>query len=216
MELFESILEQKLAKRLEAPVSLTITDNSNSMLYIWPKDGEYKIRLHHMFLDADDEVLDDLVRYAKTGRSKRIQKYIDSHSDWISHTKHQKKVRVRHKGEIHNLKPLYDEINREYFESRVNCRITWGRRMKKKSRRYVRFGSYCFEDNLIRVHSRLDSDRVPLYFLKYIIFHEMLHADMGYEEGRKHTGAFAKREKAYPDYQRAVKWSNENIRMFVR
>ena len=61
---------------------------------------------------------------------------------------------------------------------------------------------------------------MPRYFVRYIIFHEMLHAFLDIDEsasGRRsiHPPRFKRMEKAYPDYGRALAWM-ENPRHLNR
>src|SRR5690606_9202221 len=110
-----------------------------------------------------------------------------------------------------DLQQLYDEVNRTEFEGAVDCGITWGRLPTRRRRRSIRFGSYSPKEHLIRIHPYLDQAFVPAFFVRYIVFHEMLHAVMGIEElpsGRRaiHPPAFKRREEQYPDFARAVRW----------
>ena len=93
----------------------------------------------------------------------------------------------------------------------------------QRRRRSIRFGSYTPVDELIRIHPYLDQAFVPEFFVRYIVFHEMLHAHMGIEEtpnGRRriHPPAFRRREEEYGDYDRAVAWMNDesNLRRLLR
>jgi hypothetical protein len=57
----------------------------------------------------------------------------------------------------------------------------------------------------------LDQDFVPRFFVRYIVFHEMLHAFVGISRtptGRRqvHSGTFKRLEKSYPEYEKAVAW----------
>ena len=55
------------------------------------------------------------------------------------------------------------------------------------------------------ISSRLDKKTVPEIFVKFIVYHEMLHADEKEEEGarkrgRVHSRAFRAKEKLFKDY----------------
>jgi len=52
---------------------------------------------------------------------------------------------------------------------------------------------------------------VPAYLVRFVVFHEMLHADLGIDSapsGRRriHPRAFREREARHPDCQRASAW----------
>ena len=108
------------------------------------------------------------------------------------------------------MQPFYDELNAHEFKGRVSVPITWGKMpSSRRRRRSIRFGSYSSEDKLIRVHPALDQAFVPAFFVRYIVFHEMLHAyfDATDTDGKRaHSAEFRKRERAYSDYARAVAW----------
>ena len=133
-------------------------------------------------------------------------------------------ARIRTAGEHHDLQHLYDEVNAEHFENRVDAPITWGKRpSKRKRRRSIRFGSYSLTEHLIRIHPNLDETFVPRYFVRYIVFHEMLHANLGFQRSpggrtQMHTPEFNRLERLYPDYERAVEWHNnlKNLRRLLR
>jgi predicted metal-dependent hydrolase len=84
---------------------------------------------------------------------------------------------------------------------------------RKRRRRSIRFGSYVPQEDLIRIHPLLDQPFVPEYFVRYIVFHEMLHAYLGRSEGLSehalsHSPEFRQMERAYPDYVCAQAWEN--------
>ena len=198
---------------------VTLTDNSSTMMnYKEGAKGESgELRLHHMFLHAGPEVLRALSHWMHGRKSRTCAKLLD---DFIE--AHQHLVRIRPgqtcrlltQGRHHDLQRLYDEVNAGHFEESVEAPITWGRMPGARRRHSIRLGSYTPEDNLIRIHPYLDQAFVPQYFVRYIVFHEMLHAHVGFEttpSGRRrvHTPAFYRMEKRYPDYHRAVAWHDD-------
>ena len=52
-----------LAKRLGQPIRLVVTDNRSTMLAARPKGGRIEVRLHHMFLTANENILDAVGDY---------------------------------------------------------------------------------------------------------------------------------------------------------
>lgn len=71
-------------------------------------------------------------------------------------------------------------------------------------------GSYLDSVNTIRINPVLDKKSVPRYYIEFIVYHEMLHADMGVTEknGRRvvHSKEFRAREKSFRDYRKAMAW----------
>jgi len=97
----------------------------------------------------------------------------------------------------------------------------WGRRRKHRPREYFIFGTIQEEDQVIRINPLLDQPFVPLWFLRYVLYHEMLHSvvpDETVSRGRRrvHTEEFNRRERDFPSYRRARRWEEENLARFLR
>ena len=216
MKIFEAILQDKLKQKIGKPVEMTITDNVSSMIYIKRNGKGYTIRLHHMFIDADNRLLDDIACYARTGKSKLIQKFIDEHSFLIRTPAEKREPRISTRGEHHNLKPLFNSVNKQYFRGGASCAITWGRHRRRKGRSSIQLGCYDNNLDLIRINPRLDSVRVPRYFIEYVIFHEMLHSILNPRSEKSHTKEFRDKEKTFKQYYQAAAWQKKHINMFIR
>lgn len=211
--------EADLAAELEAevriPIKLVVTDNRSTMMSLRHDrvHGTTVVRVHRMFLAADADIVRALARWIRAPRSKALDglnQFIRANRDQIKARQHVQE-RLHTRGEHVDLKTLFDEVNRNEFDDAVKARITWGRMPATRRRRSIRFGSFYPDENLIRIHPSLDQAFVPVYFVRYIVFHEMLHAALGVDDSsenrrRIHTRAFLTREKSYPDYQRAVAW----------
>lgn len=124
---------------------------------------------------------------------------------------------------VHDLGRYFNELNAAHFDNSVTAAITWGRRPSPGRRRSIRFGSYTASDHIIRIHPLLDQEFVPEYFVRYIVFHEMLHAHLGTPEssnGRRtvHGRDFLAHERTFPDYARAMAWQENlaNLRHLLR
>ena len=231
LELFcrdEAALSQELAAIIQAPVAVSITDNTSSLVsFRWITGRGVRLRLHHMFLSAPREVIVALAWWMKRRRRSHadgvIDEYIRAHRYLVRDTPPQK-VALKPQGLHRDLQSLYDEVNKEYFDGKVCARITWGRHgPQRRRKRSIRFGSYHAGQNVIRIHPALDSLRVPVFFLKFIVYHEMLHAYLGVNEGggsarRIHTAAFYRLERNYVDYDAAVAWQRDpkNLRYLLR
>lgn len=64
-----SQLSTHIATQLREPVRVAFTDNRRTMLSARRRAGKLEVRLHHMFLDADDVTLNAIGAYL--GRSDR-------------------------------------------------------------------------------------------------------------------------------------------------
>jgi predicted SprT family Zn-dependent metalloprotease len=197
-------------------VKLVITDNATSLFSMRPsKAGAVSVRLHHMFLRAGDEVLGELARYIRSGRGRTplFWRFVKENTHLLKERPPRRET-FSTEGRRHDLLDIYERLNREFFAGEILCRITWGRRGKRRIRRSRTLGSYSPHSNIIRINPALDSLRVPRFFVEYIVFHEMLHALLGVEErnGRRtiHSQDFRALERRFPHYERAMAWERRN------
>lgn len=118
-----------------------------------------------------------------------------------------KRIRIG-AGISHSPQDIFRDINRRYFNNQVEvAAIGWGPRPSLR-----RLGHYDPVHHTITLSPVLDSPEVPDYVLRYIVYHEMLHAV--FEGPRRgglstdHPPEFRRAERAYPDYAKA--------RVFIR
>jgi predicted metal-dependent hydrolase len=214
-QLIATELEELLANRLGRSVKLTLTRNSSSMLSAQLREGRMHIRLHEAFLRADADLIDEIADFIRDKRNRipLFRKFIKDNAPLI-HQKTSRKITVRTSGRHHDIAMLYDEVNREYFQNRIDVKITWGTGRTGLWVRKRTLGSYSSESNLIRINPVLDSSRVPRYYIKFVIFHEMLHAELGTpQKGARrciHSAEFRRREMTYREYEKAVAWERKS------
>jgi hypothetical protein len=212
-------LESELEAEAKMPVRLVLTDNRSTIMSVRHdrRHGSAVVRVHRMFLAAEADVVHALACWIRSPRSKDtaepLNHFIRANRGQIKVRQHVQAQLDTH-GEHFELKTIFDEVNRSEFDGAVQSRITWGRMPATRRRRSIRFGSYYPGENLVRIHPLLDQAFVPPYFVRYIVFHEMLHAVLGVEEppeGRRrvHTREFRAREKKCADYNRAVAWQKD-------
>jgi len=212
-----------LRRRLETisrePIELTLTNNASTMMTYKPaRWGRCaQVRLHRMFLSADAEVIEALAHWMNGRRRRTTGPIIDAFIAANRHRVERKPpsaVRLVTRGLHHDLRRYYHEVNRVEFDGALVVPITWGKLPSTRRRRSIRLGSYSADDHLIRIHPHLDQAFVPEFFVRYIVFHEMLHAQLGIEVGptgrrRIHTREFNARERKYSDFARACAWQDD-------
>jgi hypothetical protein len=134
----------------------------------------------------------------------------------------QRHLNLRHEGKYFDLQRMFDGLNERYFRNRLrDYRVKWGRRRKHRPKEYFIFGTIQEEDRVIRINPLLDQPFVPAWFLRYVLYHEMLHSvvpDEPVRGGRRrvHTEEFNRREQKFPSYRRARRWEEENLARFLR
>lgn len=226
-EASRQLLERRIASHLPAGrLALAVTDNRYTMISVRRDTAArggplYRVRIHYMFVDAPPFVTRALARYIALNdgeASRLLGDYIDENQAIIRRGRHRAPtpVALETRGEFFDLQAVYDELNRRYFEGKIDARITWGPRGGQRRRRTsIKMGSYSVEDRLIRIHPSLDRKFVPRYFLDWIVYHEMLHQvhDIPVVGGRRqfHTPAFLEQERQFGEYERARAWERANL-----
>lgn len=217
-------LERRIRAHLPARggIRVTLTDNRYTMISV-RRDNEradYKVRLHHMFVDADPVIARALARYiAHNDRcsSRLLGDYIDDNAEKVrSRRRRTLTPKLTTKGKHFDLKEIYDDINERYFGNGIDARITWGQRTGKPRRRNsIKMGSYSVEDKLIRIHRSLDRAFVPRFFVEWIVYHEMLHQvhEIKIVNGRRqfHSKEFLEDEARFEHYLAARAWERANL-----
>jgi hypothetical protein len=204
-------------------VALLFHTNRQSMLTAEKTRLGYLVRAHRIFAFAPPDVIDALARFVNgndRGAAHLIDRFIDVSAESIA--LHARPSSVRTEGRFFDLMRIFDELNAQYFDHRVACRITWGKGGgSSKRRRSIKLGSYHANERLIRIHPALDQSFVPSYFISFVVFHEMLHEQLGISEGRGgrravHPPEFRALEARYPYAQDANAWEKANIHALLR
>jgi hypothetical protein len=218
-------LERKLMASFPGLVILSITDNRHSIISRTASRGVLRARIHHMFLDAPQLIVDALVAYVTRGdkvASALIGEYIETHGDRV--LRQTRRSALHTKGKHHDLLAIFHELNARYFDGIANPLITWGKRTRKgtKPRTTIKLGSYSAVERLIRIHPTLDRAWVPRYFIASIIHHEMLHhlipaSAVSFTSRRcVHPPEFREREREFAQFTRSLDWEKRHIGRLLR
>lgn len=224
--------ERHLAAELQRPVRVRYGRARRTPVRAEQERGRLVVRLNGMFADAPREVQIALARWLRSG--KRASRACRTLDDWIDrrlarlHEDEPRTLELRARGTWHDLQALADEVVAADFPTAFGRerrpRIGWGRAVKSRSRHTLRLGSYDHASRLVRVHAVLDQQAVPRWFVRYIVFHEHLHAALDAEPAddaaarrrRRHHGPeFRAREAQYPDLERVTAWEREHIAALI-
>jgi hypothetical protein len=110
---------------------------------------------------------------------------------------------VQARGVHHDLDASFDRVNAAYFDSRLERpRLTWSRTFAAR-----KFGHYDYAHDTIMVNMVLDRPTVPEYAVDLIVYHELLHQQLGvtWRNNRvaAHTPELARRERQFKEYEQA-------------
>lgn len=224
----EQALVQHLRTLSDSALDFRLTDNASTMMSFKPGTlrRPAQLRAHRMFAAAPTDVIEALAHWAMGRRKRANLQLLDRFIAANRHLVRPREILAENlitAGEVHDLALHYQALNAAHFANKIDAPITWGRFPAPRRQRSIRLGSYAPGDHLIRIHPHLDQHFVPDFFVRYIVFHEMLHAQLGIEvspSGRRciHTREFNRRERAYPDYARAIAWNDNpaNLRRLLR
>lgn len=213
-----------LEKKTGRCITLKLTNNRKSMMHMRTlAQGQVALRLHQRFLEAEDPVLEAVAAWITRPGDRSLWPVLDAFfKEAPPGPPSTRRVRIQPQGRHYHLQPLFEDLNARYFGGAITSPVTWAGNHVRR-RRTICLGSWSPETNIIRIHPNLDDPQVPLYFLRFVLYHEMLHAHLGigtYASGRRavHPKAFREAERAYPDFERAEAWIKEpkNLRRVMR
>ena len=217
-------LEGSLRARLGPRIVVTQTSNRSTMISFRRKGQALYVRVHAMFADADEGVLDALAEFISKDEisaehAAALDDFIEKHRPHLTEVR-ARSVRLRPYGEVHDLSAIYDYLNETYFERKVDAQITWSNAQRKRRRTSINMGTYSDELRLIRIHPALDQAWVPRFFVEAVVFHEMLHQihDVKDEGGRRciHSAEFRRDERRFPRFADAQRWERKNLSRLLR
>ncbi len=219
-------IRRRLQRLTGKVISLTVTNNRSSMVYVTPGSwGLVNVRVHHMFLDAPPDVVRALAQFIcrpTQACHRELNRHIRANAHRIGgRPRYRVSINLSHRGFHFDLREVYDRLNRRYFDGRLRVAITWGKSNQKHRRYSIDFGSYDKARRIIRVNPSLDRSFVPGFFVDYIVYHEMLHASIGFREapnGRRslHSPRFRHEERQFHFYRSALRWESANLWRFLR
>jgi hypothetical protein len=214
----KDILKDYFEKMTGKRISLVFTDNSASLLSMRTKGDLLSLRMHWMFLSAGEEVIREIADFAKRRkcRTPLIRKFINDHQACLRKKEQNiRQLRVCAQGRFYNLREIFDGLNNEYFRGKITASIIWGKGRLRKIVKKRTLGSYCGQEDMIRINPVLDRKYVPKYFIRYIVYHEMLHSVLrGQKKNDRrsvHPPEFRKRERLFKDYAKSISWERNWI-----
>lgn len=185
------------------------------------KRGIIQVKIADSMRDAPEPILKALctillLKLFKIKVDRRLYKiyreYLDENPSLLKTIqKRPPSQRYTPKGHYFNLTEIFNEINRQYFEGRLQLPVLgWSLR-----KAYRRLGFYNQEKNLLVISRIFDSKKVPRNVIEYLMYHEMLHIAIPIKKVNSrrqvHSSEFKRLEKSFPQYEEIQKWLNKNL-----
>lgn len=210
--------QEQLKNRVGRHLQVKINDNRSTMLSVkWEPDCT-KVSLHRMFLQAPQNIMQALACYLR-GEHQRIapsiRAYIEDNLQKLDYSHELDLSKLQTRGNVYDLRQIYDDLNHDYFDNRLKLHITWFGKTQQKNRSRITFGLYHEPLKLIKINRLIDHASIPSYFVYYVIYHEMLHyVCPAYVDSRGikqiHSKEFKELEKQFFHYEIAQRWVQDN------
>jgi hypothetical protein len=186
------------------------------------KDSGWIVRISDHCRYAPRQVLQAIIMIlgCKVMRRRPREEYLRTYelfrkAPWVEEAVRERRIRKGRKhisgeaGRHYSLGNIYKELNSVYFNDQIDiARIGWGLRRSRN-----RMGHYDPAHHSITLSPVLDSPGVPVFVVRYIVYHEMLHALLGSASTgvrkRHHSAEFRRAEQAFPDFAEAKKFLGE-------
>lgn len=206
---------ERLKKLVKTPIEIKIKENRSSYISCRKVANGFLLFLHKDFLSAEIEVIEavsDFIK-GKKGKMPIIKEFIYRNENDKIYSLDEKKLCF--KGKVYDLKEIFRVLNEKYFDKKLDLYITWAKKPRYKKFRHITFGSYIKNLKLIKINKILDDEKIPKYFIDFIVYHEMLHYiyPVKMEDGKRkiHGEDFKKAEKKFFLYKKAKKFGKEFI-----
>ena len=112
----KELLQDFFESATGTPLTLTITDNSSTMISFKKKGKTVSLRLHRIFHYAEPEVLYEVAQFIadKEKKTPLINRFIRENKDKIRKPS-VKETTVLSQGRYYNLQKIFDYLNRQIF-----------------------------------------------------------------------------------------------------
>lgn len=197
------------------PVDMTLTTNSRQMVSVRRAATGVTMRIHRVFLLAPIDVIEEVAGLVKgkRGRTPLLNAFIGGMEHEIRTSV--PPAREAATGRHYDLREIFDSVNGEYFANSVVAPISWGAKRRRRSVRRRTLGSYNRLTGGISINALLDSPSVPAYYVRFVVYHEMLHAHLGSERKSTrrvwHSKAFREKERQFRDYVLVSEWEKTGV-----
>lgn len=212
------MIKHPLEELATFPIELIWHENKTVYITVIKERGRVLVRLHRLFYDAPTPVLEALLRYAN-GRDRQAKAVIRQMAHLHFAKKRGERKDLKSRGSTYDLQTIFHRMHK--WVPVEDVAIGWSDRQGRGRFHSITFGAYDCHARQIRINPLLDDPEVPLYFLEYIVYHEMLHALCPSKmdgEGRcsVHPREFREKERQFPRYEEAKKWEKGSLAFFKK
>lgn len=222
-EIFTRVYRQKAIRAhrksngVAAEVNFRPWANANGRISL--DGGILRVNLSDLWRSAPPGVVESLaeILVSKLFRQRPAQEHSDRYREWVNTEEvHDEMVRLRRErgrksfspasGRCHDLEPLFDRLNLQYFQGALSRpRLGWSRAASA-----TLLGHYDPPHHAIVLNRLLDSPEIPALVVEFVLYHEMLHIlhPVELRGGRRHihTRPFRADERRFSGYEEAKRF----------
>lgn len=201
-------LEKKLKRSIKRKLNVEFTKNSIRKISVHRNEqGSLLIKLHYLFESIDGSDYDALVEYIQHETETSKQALIN----YLSKVWPTDNTTVEEG--LKQFNELLKKLIQSHFPKLPHLALKWSKVGKKGPQKSIRLASFWPKQKEIRIHPYLKDDRIPEYYLCYILFHELCHAYLMFsgkaKNGKHHGPDFYALENQFPNIKEAKVWEKE-------
>ena len=123
---------------------------------------------------------------------------------------------ARMRGQHFDLQQVFEQVNQTYFAGKMKAPVlVWN-----KTITHLKFGHYQPNTDTVMISISLDNAKTPAYVIDYVMYHELLHRQMGTSKNGSrtyaHTKSFRQAEARFPKQQQAESYLNDLSKSITR
>ena len=211
-------MNHRLHEMASMPLHIVWHENKTTFLSVRRERDRLVLRVHRLFYHAPSPVLEALIQYATKNDRQALAVIKQMAHLHFSNTRIEPKL-LKRRGTTYDLQEIFDRML--VLLPIKEVAIGWSDRGRRGKFCSITFGTYDKHSRQIRINPLLDDPEVPLYFLEFIVYHEMLHAVCHSKmdtSGRcsVHTREFRERERLFPHFQKAKEWEQGCLTFFKK
>lgn len=175
------------------------------------EEGHHVLKVNAAMIAAPQEVWRALVRDALSGSGGSSEGLVARFAESEAYAEMLDELMLvselfgedESRGVVHDLEQSFARVNAHYFAGELSRpRLRWSERLTSR-----RFGHYQSGRDTVVLSASLDSEAVPEQVLDFVMYHELLHKQLGVQiiGGRRvaHSPAFREAERRFEGYEEA-------------
>ena len=217
------LLEQVKSRNVPAEVAVHFELYNITAVYRASQERDFlRIEAHQAFAGAPRQVILALLWTILAGKSATMpdgSSSLEVVKAYSASKAYQKVVSAleggahppatRTRGQHFDLQQVFERVNRTYFQSKMKApALVWN-----KTLTHSKFGHYQPNTDTVMISISLDQASTPAHVIDYVMYHELLHRQMGTSsDGTRtyaHTKSFRQAEAKFPKQQQVESYLND-------